>query len=292
METYIWLEIGVMVLAVALAFLKRFSLTQMLVLGNFVIFLIEVFTSVNASVYTLGFKPIYLQTGDNLYTLVTNLFVHVSALHVIGNMLFLLLIGMALEERVGKLKFAAVYFAAGLTGTLMEALVLWGSYGPIVGASGAIAGAVGAMLILYPHDRIPFFVGPIFVPNVRAWIAGVSFFAFQVILDLLDYGGNVAYTAHLGGFVFGIVVALLIPTPQRKKETSKFVTVDGLEPLATTPELRNALEKARNETEPDVKKAWLEHFAVHSKCPKCGGQMDISGSRMRCTSCDFEVSLK
>jgi membrane associated rhomboid family serine protease len=291
LETYIWLEVGVMVLAVALAFFKRFSLTQMLVLGNFGIFLIEVFTSVNNSIFTLGFRPIYLQTGDSLYTLLTNLFVHSSALHVIGNMLFLLLIGMALEERVGKVKFGAVYFVAGVTGTLMEAVVRWGSYVPIVGASGAIAGAVGAMLILYPRDRIPFFVGPIFIPNVQAWIAGVSFFAFQLFMDLIDHGGNVAYTAHLGGFVFGIVAALLIPTP-KKREVTKVVSVDGLEPLANTPELRNALEKARHETQPDVRKAWLEHFASHAKCPKCGGRMELKGSRVKCTSCDFEVSLK
>jgi hypothetical protein len=174
----------------------------------------------------------------------------------------------------------------------MEALVRWGSYVPIVGASGAIAGAVGAMLILYPRDRIPFFVGPIFVPNVQAWIAGVSFFAFQLFMDLIDYGGNVAYTAHLGGFIFGIAAALVIPTPQKKKATSKIGTVDGLEPLATTPELKTALEKASHETEPAVKKAWLEHFAAHAKCPKCGGRMELSGARMKCTSCDFEVILK
>jgi membrane associated rhomboid family serine protease len=291
LETYVWLEVGVMVLALALAFFKRFSLTQMLVLGNFAIFLIEVFTSVNVSVFTLGFRPVYLQTGENLYTVITSLFVHSSALHVIGNMLFLLLIGMALEERVGKTKFAAIYFAAGITGTLMEALVRWGSYTPIVGASGAIAGAVGAMLILYPHDRIPFFVGPIFVPNVRAWIAGLSFFGFQLLMDLISYGGNVAYTAHLGGFVFGIIAALLIPTP-RKREATKIVSVDGLEPLATTPELKSALEKVRNETQPDVRKAWLEHFAAHAKCPKCGGRMELRGNRVKCTSCDLEVSLK
>jgi len=291
LETYLLLMIGIMGLTMALAFLKRFSLTQMLVLGNFAIFLVEIFTSVTTSVYSLGFKPIYLQTGDNLYTLITNLFVHSSAIHVIGNMLFLLLIGMALEERVGKLKFAAVYFTAGITGTLLESLVRWGSPVPIVGASGAIAGAVGAMLILYPRDRIPFFVGPIFVPNVRAWIAGLSFFGFQLLLYLLDNGGNVAYTAHLGGFVFGIMAALIIPTP-KKREVTKLVTVEGLEPLATTPELKSVLDRTRNETQPDVKKAWLEHFAARAKCPKCGGRLELRGSRMKCSSCDFEVSLK
>jgi len=123
----------------------------------------------------LGFRAVYLTNNQGqLYTLFTNLFVHASFIHVIGNMLFLFLIGNSYEERVGKKKFVATYFIAGLAGTLVESLLMSGSPSGMstlmIGASGAIAGVMGAMLLLYPHDKVPMFLLIIFLPAVSVWM--------------------------------------------------------------------------------------------------------------------------
>lgn len=290
MDIYSIIAIIVMLGAVALAYLKRFSLTQLLIIGNLVVFMVEVIGSVNQMAQELGFKPIYLQTGDNLYTLFTGLFIHASFVHLIGNMLFLFLIGVPLEERVGKAKFAAIYFIAGFVGTLLESMVRWGSPLPIIGASGAIAGAIGGMFILYPRDRIPMFLGPILLPNVPVWAAALSFFAFQLYYVFVDVGSTVAYSAHLGGFVMGMLAGQLIPS-RSKEEKLKTIRTEGLAELATTPQLKSALDRIDSESQPDVRKAWLEYFAHHVKCPKCGGKLHLKGSTLR-SDCGYEVELK
>jgi membrane associated rhomboid family serine protease len=281
----------IIAVTIALSFLKRFGMTQMLIVGNLVIFFVTILGPTGVIQADLGFRPIYLQNGENIYTVFTSMFIHDGAAHILFNMLFLFLIGLQLEDRVGKLKFAAVYFAAGLIGVLVESVVRWGSLGLIIGASAAISGTMGAMLLLYPRDRIPMFILIIFLPSVPVWAAVGSWFGLQVFFALSDPLGPTAYSAHIAGFLVGMVVAQYLPAVAKKIEKVTISDVSGLEVLATTPELKDALEKVKNETQPDVKRAWLEYFAAHAKCPNCQGGLELKGNKLKCT-CDFEVRAK
>ena len=282
----------IIAVTIALSFMKRFGMTQMLIIGNLVIFFVTILSPNGIVLSELGFRPTYLQTGESYYTLFTSMFLHSGAAHIFFNMLFLFLIGLQLEDRVGKVKFAAIYFSAGLIGVIVESMVRWGSPGLIIGASAAISGTMGAMLLLYPRDRIPMFVLVIFLPSVPVWAAVGSWFGLQVFFAAADPFGATAYMAHIGGFFAGMVAAHWLPSLKGAK-VEKVTTFDvsGLEALATTPELRDALEKVRNETQPDVKRAWLEYFAAHAKCPNCQGGLELKGNKLKCT-CDFEVRAR
>lgn len=283
------------VVTLAVGAYKRFDLVPVLVIGNLVIYFLEIFF---VGVQTdLSFRPMYLTSGDNIYTVFTQMFVHdrTNFLHVLFNMLFLYLIGSPLESRIGKWRLAVIYFAAGIIGVLIEAIVITGSPGAyILGASGAISGVMGAMLILYPRDEIPMFLGPIFLPRVPVWISVGSWFGLQVLLVFGDPVGPVAYAAHVSGFVAGMALGWVLASniKEKAKIEAKPMDFSQLEPLATTPELRNALETIKNETQRDVRKAWLEYFAEHAKCPKCGGKMKYKGSKIKCTACEFEIELR
>jgi membrane associated rhomboid family serine protease len=276
---------------IALSFSKRFGMTQMLIIGNLVIFFVTILGPTGLIQGDLGFRPIYLQSGENIYTVFTSMFIHGGAAHILFNMLFLFLIGLQLEDRVGKAKFAAVYFSAGLIGVLAESLVRWGNPGLIFGASAAISGTMGAILLLYPRDRIPMFVLVIFLPSVPVWAAVGSWFGLQVFSAMSDLLGPTAYSAHIAGFLVGMVAAQLYPALAAKSEKLTKFDVSGLEELATTPELKDALDKIRNETQPDIKRVWIEYFAAHAKCPKCQGSLELKGNKLRCT-CDFEVRTR
>jgi len=275
---------------------KRADLTPVLIMGNMLVFLLTILSLEQIGSYhyyrvlpDLGFRPVYLQTGENLYTLLTQMFAHAGIVHILSNMLFLYLVGTPLESRIGKRNFAAVYFSAGIVGVLAESLAQWGSEVLILGASGAISGAMGALLILYPRDEIPFFLGPIFLPRIPVWIAIGSWFGLQVILAFTD-PGQVAYMAHLGGFLAGALVAYLRRMDARKEKVYVY-DINSLEQLATTPELMEALDRIRGETNQDIQRAWLEYFAARATCPRCRSRMRLSGNKIRC-ECGFEAGVE
>ena len=301
MDIYSILAVVVMLVAVAAGFMRRFSYTNVLVVANLGIFMLTLlapltpFSGGLTAVQTdLGFRASYFTNDQShLYTIFTNLFIHASFFHVIGNMLFLFLIGNSYEERVGKNKFVATYFIAGVAGTLVESVVLSGSNSLMIGASGAIAGVMGAMLLLYPRDKVPMFLLILFLPAVSVWLAVGSWFAWQVFLAFSTpgalVGGGVGFGAHFGGFLAGMLVAHLYP--QSLARTPRAVDVTDLESLATTKELREALDHIRGETNPDIRNAWLDYFAEHAVCPKCGKHPRWKGNNIKC-SCGFESSLK
>jgi membrane associated rhomboid family serine protease len=290
MDTFSIVAIMVMVVTLALGMLKRFSLTLMLLIGNLVVFLIEVLGPGITVEIELGFRPVYLQTGQDLYTIFTSMFVHASIYHIFANMLFLFLFGWPLEERIGKYKVLIIYLAAGVIGLMLQSAIMWGSYAIIIGASGAISGLVGALFILYPREKLtlPLFI--IILPNVPVWAATLAFFASQLPFVLGAGASGVAYAAHLGGFLSGMALGLLLGKAQRAKKAIKYKD-EGLEPLATTPELKNALEKIKGEPQEDIRKAWLEYFAVRAKCPKCGSNFLYKGDKL-VSDCGYEVKLR
>jgi membrane associated rhomboid family serine protease len=296
MDTFSIVSIMIIVFIFALGAIRRFTMTYLLIMGNLVIYFLTIVSFSGFGSYAsspiqldLGLRPVYLASGDNIYTLFTHMFVHSTIAHVIVNMLFLFLIGVQLESRIGKGRFTSIFVIAGLAGGVLQSLVDWGTGVLIIGASGAISGVMGAMILLYPRDETPMFLGPLFLPRVPVWMSVGSWFAIQVVMVFLD-SGPVAYSAHIGGFLAGMVLAQIISMKEPAVERMSF-DVDSLEPLATTPEMKNAIHMIKNAKEEDVRKAWLEYFAERTRCPKCGSEMAIKGNKLIC-SCGNEVLVK
>ncbi|MCL4873015.1 rhomboid family intramembrane serine protease [bacterium] len=145
-------------------------------------------------------------------TLLTAMFVHGGLLHLGGNMLFLWIFGDNVEDRFGHFRFLFFYLAAGVAASMVHILIEPGSVVPMVGASGAIAGVLGAYFMLFPRAQVQTLVIlPLFISMAR--LPAVLFlgfwFLFQVLSSGLSAGAGVAWFAHIGGFVAGVAVALM-----------------------------------------------------------------------------------
>jgi membrane associated rhomboid family serine protease len=148
----------------------------------------------------------------------TAMFLHGGWLHLLGNMLFLWVFGNNVEDRMGRLRFLAFYLFAGYVATYGFALANAGSTVPLVGASGAVAGVLGAYIVLYPRARVlslvPFLL---FIPlPLPAWIVLGTWFLLQWVYSA-GYAvaeGSVAYLAHVLGFLVGVLLALPLRRPR------------------------------------------------------------------------------
>ena len=147
-------------------------------------------------------------------SVLTAMFVHAGWLHLLGNMLFLLIFGNNVEDRFRKLPYLIFYVACGYAAAYGFAFLHPGSVVPLVGASGAIAGVLGAYLALYPRARVwslvPFLF---FIPlRIPAWIVLGLWFVLQWLYAVggLGGGGAVAYVAHVFGFLAGLLVGLVV----------------------------------------------------------------------------------
>ncbi len=159
-------------------------------------------------------------------TLITSQFLHGGWLHLLGNLLFLWIFGNNVEDRLGRLRFLLFYLVGGAVAGLTQVAIDPGSTIPTIGASGAIAATLGAYLVLFPRARITslvflgFFYQLIDVPAV---IVLVFWFVLQLIDGLASLGvtdtagGGVAFFAHIGGFVFGAVVGLVLNAVGRRR---------------------------------------------------------------------------
>lgn len=159
-----------------------------------------------------------------LFGLVAHMFLHAGWLHLIGNMLIFYLAGPFLEEAWGARLYAAFYLTAGVVAGGMYALIERGLHAPLVGASGAVAGVLGAFLLLRGRTRIRFavilgFVGTFTAP---AWVMLPLWFLFELFDalagDVAAAGASVAYWAHVWGFVFGVAFAMVV---QRVRPVAK-----------------------------------------------------------------------
>ena len=157
--------------------------------------------------------PADITAGRHLGTLITSMFLHASLLHVAGNMLFLWIFGNNVEDRLGEIKFVIIYFVAGIAGSLLQVYITPTSTVPMLGASGAISGILAAYLVYFPRARVLTFIVPFFFVTLSAYI----FIGYWVLLQALNAylnlgvtGGGVAFFAHVGGFVSGLILALLL----------------------------------------------------------------------------------
>ena len=203
--------------------------TIALIIANCVVFLREVTfdeTSTNLMIENLGLIPARtvaffagepVTISQALLPFFTSMFLHGGWMHLIGNMWFLWIFGDNVEDRVGHLRFILLYLACGLAGTLAHLISSYSSTVPTVGASGAIAGILGAYLITYPRAKvltlIPlfFFITTVEIP---AYLFLFGWFALQFVNGMASLGpegqmgGGVAWFAHLGGFLAGVPLML------------------------------------------------------------------------------------
>jgi membrane associated rhomboid family serine protease len=167
-------------------------------------------------------------------TLITSMFMHGGWLHLIGNMWFLWLFGNNIEDSMGHLRFLIFYFLCGLAGGLTHVFTAADSTIPTVGASGAISGVMGAYLVLYPRIKIEtLFILFIFIRIFRipAWFVLGQWFALQLLSGSLtpSVGGGVAFWAHIGGFVAGVVLVKLFENRQLVEARRKHVQLSPFE---------------------------------------------------------------
>ncbi len=153
-------------------------------------------------------------------TLLSSVFIHGGVLHLAGNMLYLWIFGDNIEDRLGHVRFIVFYLGAGIVASLVHVYTGPQSLQPVVGASGAIAGVLGAYMLIYPKARIQtllyFFI---IVHFVR--VPAIFFLGLWFLLQLLSStaGGPVAWSAHIGGFITGMAVVLLfgLRKPAKRK---------------------------------------------------------------------------
>ena len=144
------------------------------------------------------------------YTLISYMFLHGSILHLGGNMLFLWVFGDNIEDAMGHFRFLIFYLLCGVAGGLAHTLMLPESGAPLIGASGAIAGVIGAYLLLHPRVQVWVLVlGRIPLP-INAGLAIIAWFLFQVYQVAFMTTTGTAWWAHIGGFVAGLILVVLL----------------------------------------------------------------------------------
>ncbi len=144
------------------------------------------------------------------YTLITHMFLHGSILHLGGNMLFLWVFGDNIEDCMGHFRFLIFYLLCGIAGGLAHTYMLPGSGAPLIGASGAISGIIGAYLLLHPRVQVWVLVlGRIPLP-INAALAIIAWFLFQIYQVVYMTQAGTAWWAHIGGFVAGIILVIIM----------------------------------------------------------------------------------
>jgi membrane associated rhomboid family serine protease len=178
-------------------------------------------SSLDTAISTYGMVPYSLLHGQRLYTVFTSMFLHADLLHLGGNMLFLYVFGDNVEDAFGHGRYLAFYFLSGIAASVaflwtqlfssdMSALFV-----PSIGASGAIAGVLGAYVILYPRARILtlLLIGWIAIVPIPAVFFLGFWFIYQLLYGMLTLGveavTGIAYWAHIGGFATGVVFGLV-----------------------------------------------------------------------------------
>src|SRR5213082_621803 len=214
-------------------------INYLLIALNTLVFLFEVSLNPatrNAFVFQFGVEPIRVLAGLGLASahvpdpsalpLLTSMFLHASWLHLIGNMWVLWIFGDNIEDYLGHFSYLVFYLVSGLAASLLHIILNANSSVPSVGASGAIAGVMGAYFLLFPAARvltlvpIIFFFSFIWLP---AWIVLGYWFVVQFLSGAAtsiayshQTGGGIAFWAHVGGFVAGILMIKILPQRVRR----------------------------------------------------------------------------
>ena len=199
------------------------GVTLTLIVLNVIVFLFQATLTDRAEeifIYTFGVIPMHF----SIVTVFTAMFVHGGLAHLIGNMLFLWIFGDNVEDRLGHGRFALFYAICGFAAAFAQVALEPTSLVPMVGASGAVAGVMGAYLVLYPHSRVlMLFPFPIFLFELPA----VAFLGVWFVMQFLNgigqlpifqqdqISGGIAFWAHVAGFIAGLILVMIMKRPER-----------------------------------------------------------------------------
>ena len=205
-----------------------------ILLANVLVFVYE-FVLVPDQAYaitmTYGAIPAEIMKGEDMHTLFTSMFLHGGIWHLLSNMLFLWIFADNIEAVIGSRRFILFYLLGGLAAHALHIYLYPASTIPTVGASGAIAAVLGAYLVMFPSSRVKllFIVFPFRVPAflflgfwiVNQWISGTS-----TLSEMNTESAGIAYWAHIGGFVFGVIAGFYyratgLHEPQHKRRRSE-----------------------------------------------------------------------
>ncbi len=175
--------------------------------------------------YTGHCSPYPGTPGPFAVTLITSMFMHAGWLHILGNMIYLWVFGDNIENSMGHLRYFIFYLICGLGANFLEIVTAVGSHTPGLGASGAIAGILGAYLMLYPGSKVRTLIPIVFIflpIRLPAWVLIGFWFLLQLLNGIVALSskaaaasGGVAYWAHVGGFATGAALIWLFRHPQR-----------------------------------------------------------------------------
>jgi len=297
------IAVFVILLTLAISYFKKLSMTLAIVIANLFVFVLSIFYT-NEIINDLGFRPIYLSPDffPQIYTLFTSKFVHGGFEHILGNMIVLFFMGLAFEHRVGGKKFFLIYLVTGFSATVFYSLFNLNSIIPLVGASGAIFGILGAFAATYPRDKIIFPI-PMFIvilARIPVWVAAVMFAALETFYFAFVVGDNIAHLAHIGGLLSGVIISAFFLRKKAhrvkieyrsRSETAKMFDISNLEVLVKTPEDKKILDRIKQEEIPEIKNAWIDYFIRKARCPNCNEKMLFNGKEIKCKKCGYKINL-
>jgi membrane associated rhomboid family serine protease len=206
---------------------RRFPIVNVsIIVANFAVWLFYELPHLRSSVFHASFYPCTVNNSCHGpeswgWSWITSMFLHGSWDHILGNMLFLAIFGKNVEDAFGPLRYLVFYFAGGFVATMTQTAMtlLFGStaeaHVPNLGASGAIAAVLGAYFVLYPNSRVLTLI-VIWPVRISAWVFLGAWFLYQLVeanfglFGSTANGGGVAFFAHVGGFVFGVIVAKIL----------------------------------------------------------------------------------
>jgi membrane associated rhomboid family serine protease len=196
--------------------------TISIIVINVVVFLLEL-AGGQQFVEQWAVIPAHIVAGQRWITILTAMFMHGGWMHIIGNMVFLWAFGPEIEDAMGPIRYLAFYLLGGIVASVAQIAAMSSSTVPNLGASGAIAAVMGAFLITYPRDKIRtllllgWFITVTVIPAsvlIGIWFL-IQLFSQVGSVVAAQSGGGVAYMAHVGGFIFGAIVARLFEDPRR-----------------------------------------------------------------------------
>ncbi len=280
MEAISFVVIAIIISSLAYSALKKVPVSHMIVLSNFIIFLI---TLPHLPLSELAFHPSYIHSY-RIYTIFTSMFLHGDFYHIFFNMLGIIFIGFPFEREVGGKKFAAVYFISGFFAAIFYAIIE-GENTYLIGASGAIFGILGAFAASYPFKKVavPLFMPVIIFMRLPVIAVALIYAGIETLYTFSGVTDGIAHSAHLGGFIAGV---FLSPFMKAKIER-KGIGMEELEEFIVTDRQREIYEKALKADEPELREAWISYLMNEIKCPRCGRKLEIKNGEIRCRNCGY-----